>query len=114
MNARIFAMTVSAVVGLLFIGGAGCSDKDKNAQLHAAALKARLDLKEKELACRVEANAKTCATGDTACNDARATKLAECDKLAAEADKVPFGVTVTNTGTGTSTSTSTSTSVDAQ
>lgn len=114
MNAKNIAMTVSIVGGLLFLAGSGCSDKDKGAQMQAAMLRSRLDAKEKELACKVNALSTNCKDGDTGCTDTRAKALAECDKIAAEAEKRFGGIdnsttTVTNTGTNTSTSTNTGT-----
>lgn len=109
MKSKYLAMTVVIVGGLLFLAGGGCSKKDKAAQMEAARLRSLLDAKEAELECRVKALGTECKEGDTGCTEARAKALAECDKIAAEAEK-KFGIsttTVTNTGTSTSTSTST-------
>lgn len=113
MNAKYIATTVLVTGGLLFLAGSGCSDDDKNAQLQQAALQARLNAKEAELKCKVAALSIECKTGDTSCTDNRAKALAECDRLAAEAEKNLGGgattTTVTNTGSNTSTSTNTGT-----
>ena len=107
MNAKNIVLSLGVVGGLLFLSGNGCSDKDKNAELMAQNLRARLDLKEKELACRVAALSKECKEGDTSCTDDRAKALAECDKIKADFDKAGGISTTTVTNTGTSTSTST-------
>lgn len=119
MNLKNLATTVTITTGLLFLAGSGCSDKDKNAQMMAAAMKARLDLKEKEMACKVAALSRTCKDGEKSCEDEKAKALAECNKIAEEYDK-QFGcadhgavgrncTTVTNTSTSTSTSSTTAT-----
>lgn len=119
MSLRNIATTVTVTTGLLFLAGSGCSDKDKDHKMYAAAIKARLDLKEKEMACKVAALSRSCKDSDKPCEDEKAKALAECNKIAEEYDK-QFGcadhgavgsncTTVTNTSTSTGTSSSTST-----
>jgi hypothetical protein len=119
MTLRNITTTVTIVTGLLFLAGNGCSKKDKDAQMYAAAIKARLDLKEKELSCKVAALSRSCKDSDKPCEDEKAKALAECNKIAEEYDK-QFGcadhgavgsncTTVTNTSTSTSTSTGSAT-----
>jgi hypothetical protein len=110
MNARTLTMTVIAVFGLVFVIGTGCSDKDDSSKMLAAQLKAELDVKQKELDCKVGVLAKTCASGDTTCDKTKVDGLAACTAAAASATAVKTSLgasTVTTTNTSGSTSTTT-------
>ncbi len=105
MNLMKLAMMGGVVMGLLFLAGSGCSKKDKEARAYAEKLRQRLELKEKEMTCKVAALERKCNTGDTACENEKTLALAECNKIGAEADKL-FNSTVTVTNTNTNVITS--------
>lgn len=110
MSARNLTMTVITVFGLLFVIGSGCGDKDKDAQMLAASLRAELDAKQKEMDCKVAALTKTCVGLTATCDKEKTDGLAACNAAAKAGATSSGSATGTGTGTGTGTATATDTS----